>query len=1510
MATKLFLRKSIFIVALCFAIGLFFGGDSILGQGRIDVQEIAGDTPTNIAQSDADWPFTLVLESYPDGLTKASELAWGDYDQDGDLDLAVGFERGGLRIYMNTDGLFTQSPESLKGIDGDPLGDTLVTSLAWGDCDNDGDLDLAIGNSENNHNYIYVNIGNKQWKRRSFGDIQNDTKSITWGDYDNDGYLDLAVGNYQQPNYIYRQQNCNITEDSTSIALTEPQNSTKSVAWGDYDGDQDLDLLVGNFEDPNLIYENRNGVFEPETCWENADAATTSVAWADYNNDGKLDFAVGNDGVKNKDYVYLNLDNDNDLGCFGRRTIEFNETQTQDIRWGDYDSDGDLDIVIGNSGGQASTVCANTGTGFGLECLDAVQPIGDANSTSTIAWGDFDNDGDLDLAIGNLSQPAVQVYRNEIGVLHTQAVWSASEIQQTNSIAWGDFDQNGNLDLSVGNYAPDINGIYFNTVLATSQHTLTWHSITANADNTMAIVVGDADGDSYLDLVAANAGRANTLYTNDQTNGFFETYPFGLETNQTHAVAWGNINQDSNLDLAIGNNEKQQNYVHYNGNKWVSPENDNTKDIAWGDCDNDGDLDLAVANNYGEDHSSVGCNRVYQNIAGNLVLTWTAPACGQTNALAWVDYDGDGDLDLVFANDKSEDELYQNEGCQFTKETELILSRKESTSSIAWADYDGDGDQDWAVGNAEDGGRPSANYLYRNDSLKSSINFYKDDIWMWKSDETDNTTSVAWGDYDNDGDLDLAVGNDGDPNRIYLNHRAENVMAANVPAVKITYPGLAGEANFYASARPITDSQIAIPYTLYHPKSIPADHISATYSLNGGGHWQKAVVASDCVTSNLSSSPAPTGTSHTFVWDVQASGVPVESRYDNVVFRIMVVPSVEPIAGIAGPYLYGSFASDTFPFSISTEPVPLESVSIEGPSRGAFGYPYTFTAQIDPAIATPPITYTWEANGQTPVTKSNSSTISFTWPAPPTQTAQLPLTQTHMITITAKNAWGDTVSSTHTITVTNPWTWTFMVYLNGDNDLNDYARYIHKELESVAHNPYVNVVMLRDRPINSYEQGTDFCYSDNGNSEFTCEERPEHDMGSVDVLQGFITEARKLFPADYYALSIFDHGGPWSPSTTALQPHKNHWLYSQIGLSWDSTGGIPDIDENGNSINIATYLSTKDLGDALGEATIYAGKPKIDLLFIDACLTSSIEWIYEVKDYVDYVVSYENLGIVTSSSNNQDDRSPYRDYIASVNGGTSPREFAENIIDNYMIAFDNYITTEDVEDPIILSATDIHYIKDLSASIVSLSKCLTETLKNNNLNVNSAIEEVYLETQKLDYDADDKIEVHDGMADLYHFAYLLSTKEALGNTCIPAQAQAVYKAVRQTTFYVRRGGEFQGELDNAHGLSIYLPFGEEMYVGDKCPTDYSQLPLCKPNKNEGCFRLRDLYNGVSLNFIEDNPQWIKWINEYINYLCNKDNAVLSASGVQQINRQAEVFKGPMGPPMPRKCYLPIILRVE
>src|SRR5438552_14253252 len=224
--------------------------------------------------------------------------AWGDYDNDGFIDLAAA--NGGPAqsenefLYHNEKG----------GLLGKVTGISVVTNggfsfaAAWGDYDNDGLLDLFIPNLSQK-NFLYRNIGSGAFTRVSLGAIVNDVgNSVTcaWGDYDNDGFLDLFVGNRSsQKNFLYHNNaDGTFTRITTGSIVTDIGN-TEGCAWGDYDNDGFLDLFVANLGQKNFLYHNNGeGTFNKVTTGSIATDVANSVcaAWGDYDNDGYLDLFV------------------------------------------------------------------------------------------------------------------------------------------------------------------------------------------------------------------------------------------------------------------------------------------------------------------------------------------------------------------------------------------------------------------------------------------------------------------------------------------------------------------------------------------------------------------------------------------------------------------------------------------------------------------------------------------------------------------------------------------------------------------------------------------------------------------------------------------------------------------------------------------------------------------------------------------------------------------------------------------------------------------------------------------------------------------------------------------------------------------------------------------------------------------------------------------------------------------------------------------------------------------
>jgi hypothetical protein len=317
-----------------------------------------------------------------------ARLSWGDYDNDGDLDLAVSCYIPFIyvtKIYRNDNGVFTDIGADLTGVS--------AGSLSWGDYDNDGDLDLAIAgwnDSSGNISKIYKNT-NGVFTDIGAGLTGVSEGSLSWGDYDNDGDLDLVIAG-SGISKIYRNDNGVFKED-TNVVL--PEINQCSVSWGDYDNDGDLDLAIAgwNSSSGNIskIYKNTNGVFTDIEAGLTG-VSDGSLSWGDYDNDGDLDLAVAGYNLGYISRIYRN-DGNNTFTDINAGLTGVNYCS---ISWGDYDNDGDLDLaVIGTTGVESvSKIYRNNGLTFD----DAGAGLTGA-STGSLSWGDYDNDGDLDLVI-------------------------------------------------------------------------------------------------------------------------------------------------------------------------------------------------------------------------------------------------------------------------------------------------------------------------------------------------------------------------------------------------------------------------------------------------------------------------------------------------------------------------------------------------------------------------------------------------------------------------------------------------------------------------------------------------------------------------------------------------------------------------------------------------------------------------------------------------------------------------------------------------------------------------------------------------------------------------------------------------------------------------------------------------------------------------------------------------------------------------------------------------------
>ena len=229
------------------------------------------------------------------------------------------------------------------------------------------------------------------------------------------------------------------------------------------------------------------------------------------------------------------------------------------LAFGDVDADGDLDLVVANGRhwAQRNEVFLNNGAGlFGL-----ARPLGDERATSYAApMADLDGDGDLDVAVGN-DRVRNMIYLNDGTGRFTAAGRRAGGAQTgtfgrpssaTRGVALADLNGDGLADLVVTNRGEQ-NWIYFNDGQAGFEDA---RPFGAKGDSTISLAVADLDGDGDLDLALANRdGQPNVCYLNDGEGHFQLAGGFGTGTDETRAVAVGDVNGDGLVDVAVSNSD-------------------------------------------------------------------------------------------------------------------------------------------------------------------------------------------------------------------------------------------------------------------------------------------------------------------------------------------------------------------------------------------------------------------------------------------------------------------------------------------------------------------------------------------------------------------------------------------------------------------------------------------------------------------------------------------------------------------------------------------------------------------------------------------------------------------------------------------------------------------------------------------------------------------------------------------------------------------------------------------
>jgi hypothetical protein len=615
-----------------------------------------------------------------------------------------------------TPGLFIEAPSF-------PAGSSPI-SLAAGDFNGDGNLDVVTANAYNGNISVLLGNGNGTFLAPKNFAAQYEPDSVAVGDFNGDGILDLAVSN------AWGSQPDGKTKGSVSIFLGNgdgtfrPQVVYSSEGWsavavvaGDFNKDGNLDLAVVNTcgndsscdQGPGtvvILLGGGDGTFKASAKYT-VGGFPMGAAVGDFKGDGNLDLAVA-DTIDRYGLGAVSILLGNGNGTFRNSQGYAAGADAYAVAVGDFNGDGRLDLAVadqnGGNGIQGGAVSVLLGDGKGSFGPAVVYPTG--AGPRWVAVGDFNGDGKPDLiTANNMSGFSVSVLLGaHTAPLAFQPHQDYGVGTSPSAVVMGNFTGSGHLDAVVadtgGGTVSFLKGNGDGTFVARKD------TVTGGASFVpMGLAVGDFNGDGKLDVATTTTPLSSVSIVLRRGDGTFGPYTEYVTGSSPFSVAVGDFNGDGIADLVTAN--EQGNSVSVllgNGNGTFQPHQDYPVGgapfwVAVGDFNGDGKLDLVTANNTNSVSVLLG------NGDGTFQPAVSYPAQIGPESVAVGDFNGDGKLDLAVANSCGSDPK-----CQSPGSVSILLGNGDGTfqlptnystgyrsDSIVVGDFNGDGKLDLAV---------------------------------------------------------------------------------------------------------------------------------------------------------------------------------------------------------------------------------------------------------------------------------------------------------------------------------------------------------------------------------------------------------------------------------------------------------------------------------------------------------------------------------------------------------------------------------------------------------------------------------------------------------------------------------------------------------------------------------------------------------------------------------------------------------------------------------------------
>ncbi|UCE39296.1 MAG: VCBS repeat-containing protein [Thermoplasmata archaeon] len=695
-----------------------------------------------------------------------SSLMMGDIDGDGDPDIvhAIPYDdRVTVRFNTNGFGNFGSEQDYVVG--------KWPFHLYVGDVDGDSDLDIVTANSRNYNVSVLKNDGSGQYGNLKDYWVGYHPEDIHMGDINGDNYLDIvATLPYNDTIVVLFNDKAGAFVDLTNYT---DFNNPYSISLGDIDGDSDQDIVVTNkgpILDPgedsiSVLKNDGTGKFPDRTDYPAGDYPSF-IHLDDIDGDSDLDVLITKKlNLENIVGIFINSGD----GSF-KAKLEFKVGRGYPRLFdlGDIDKDGDLDIAVPNGRPKPDRISILINEGHGWFNIETHYPM--ESGPRSLFMGDIDGDDISDIVIANYGSSTISVYFNDgHGNFGERTDYTVDDWNRPNTVALGDINNDGDLDLFYSGGGTASSGYVSlrkndGTGIFGSQYKYLMGS-------GPILYLAEVNGDNFIDMVTLNKNDNDlSVRINNGIGGFGNEKNYGgLDgLDNPSAIYMGDINEDNDMDIVVADTEDDEVVVFRNNGagefSWSRdyPVGDNPQAVIFGDVESDGDLDIIVGNAWSESVSILKNDGL-----GNFGTKTDYPVGEYPRSMCLGDIDSDSDQDLIIGNYYGHSiTVYKNNGKGgfYFREDYPTISRVRST---ILGDVDNDIDLDLAFVNEDSNSftiRLNRNCIdfkpdNDNDGYPDFIDAFPDNGFEWVDSDGDgwgdNSEDLPWDPFeyvDSDGD--------------------------------------------------------------------------------------------------------------------------------------------------------------------------------------------------------------------------------------------------------------------------------------------------------------------------------------------------------------------------------------------------------------------------------------------------------------------------------------------------------------------------------------------------------------------------------------------------------------------------------------------------------------------------------------------------------------------------------------------------------------------------------------